>query len=57
VKDNAEPHTRSIVVHHEQLVEVRHLEHGPSGEGALQRLEGLSNLCVPVEHVSPQEAR
>jgi hypothetical protein len=57
VKDSTEPHTQSIPVHHEQLVEVRHLEHGPSGEGTLQRLEGLLSLCVPVECLSPQETR
>jgi hypothetical protein len=57
VKDSAEPHTRSVAFHHEQLVEVEHLEHGPGSEGALQRLEGLRSLRVPVERVLPQEAR
>ena len=38
VKDITKPHTGGVAVHHEQLVEVRHLEDGPGGECALERL-------------------
>ena len=39
VEDGTKPRTRSVAVHHEALVEVRHLEYWAGGEGALKRPE------------------
>ena len=39
VEDSTKPRTRSVAVHHEALVEVRHLEDWAGGEGALKRPE------------------
>ena len=57
VEDGAKPRTRSVAVHHEALVEVRHLEYGARGEGALKRPERHLGVLVPSERVAPQETR
>ena len=57
VKDGAEPRSRSVVVDHEHLVEVGHLQNRPGGEGALERREGRLGLIVLGERITAQEAR
>jgi hypothetical protein len=39
VEDSAKPRARSVAIHNELLVEVRHLEHWTRGQGALEHLE------------------
>jgi len=56
VEDGTKPGTRSVAVHHEALVEVRHLEYGAGGEGALKRSELSLGVLVPSERISPQDA-
>ena len=52
VEDSTKPHTRGVAVHHEQLVEVRHLDDGPGGECALERIEGRLGLLILGERVA-----
>jgi hypothetical protein len=39
VEDSAKPRARSVAIHNELLVKVRHLEHWTRGQGALEHLE------------------
>ena len=55
VEDGTKSRTRSIAIHHEALVEVRHLKYRADGEGALKRPERRLGVLIPSERVSPQE--
>jgi hypothetical protein len=56
VKNNAESGTRSVAVHHELAIKIRHLQHRGRREGALEGRKGLSGLRRPGERLLTQEA-
>jgi hypothetical protein len=46
MENGTEPHTRRVIVHHELLVEVGHLEDEACGQDAFKRLE--RHFCLVI---------